>query len=181
VSREAPARAEVTVRALGGDEYQAAIPALAELLVDAVAGNASLNFMAGVTVDEAAAWWWTRAEDARSGWLTQFVAVDGDRIVGSTVLVRARNPNAPHRAEIGKVIVARSHRRRGIAAALMTAAEDRARADGRWLVMLDTVTGSAAARLYESLGWQRAGEIPFFALEPDGNLVGTTYYWKDLR
>ena len=65
------------------------------------------------------------------------------RIVGSTLLIRSRNPNSPHRAEIGKVLVLQSARRRGIATALMDAAEDRARADGRWMLLLDTVTGSA--------------------------------------
>ena len=63
----------------------------------------------------------------------------------------------------------------------MRAAEERAKADGRWLLMLDTETGSPAAALYEALGWQRSGEIPNFALTPDGELVSTTYYWKDLR
>ena len=48
-------------------------------------------------------------------------------------------------------------------------------------LLVDTVTGSAAANLYEGMGWQRAGDISWFATMPDGELVGTTYYWKDLR
>ena len=78
------------------------------------------------------------------------MALDDDRVVGSTLLIRSRNPNSPHRAEIGKVLVHSSARRRGIATALMAAAEERARADGRWMLMLDTVTGSAADAFYRS-------------------------------
>ena len=110
-----------------------------------------------------------------------FVARDGDRIVGSTLLDRSRNPNSPHRAEIGKVIVLRSARRQGVGRALMQAAEERARADGRWMLILDTVTGSPAAALYESLGWQTVGTIPAYALDTKGVPEAATYYFKDLR
>jgi GNAT superfamily N-acetyltransferase len=109
------------------------------------------------------------------------VARDGDEVIGCTLLARSTNPNSPHRAEIGKVIVRRSARRRGIGAALMDAAERQARVDGRWLLVLDTVTGEPPAAFYEALGWQAAGVIPNFALTPDGRLASTTYYWKDLR
>jgi GNAT superfamily N-acetyltransferase len=109
------------------------------------------------------------------------VATDRGRIVGSTLLIRAPQANAPHRAEIAKVLVHRDARRRGLGRALMLAAEARARADGRWLLFLDTVTGSPADRFYRSLGWHEAGPIPNFALDPDGGLMSATYFWKDLR
>ena len=116
------------------------------------------------------------------GTITVFVARDGDgRIVGSTLLERSVNPNSPHRAEIGKVIVHRSMRRRGLGRDLMAAAEERARAEGRWMLILDTVTGSAAAALYESLGWVTIGTIPAYALDVSGVPEAATYYYKDLR
>jgi ribosomal protein S18 acetylase RimI-like enzyme len=115
------------------------------------------------------------------GTITVFVARDGARIVGSTLLERSRNPNSPHRAEIGKVIVHRSMRRRGLGRALMEAAEERARTEGRWMLILDTVTGSAAAALYESLGWVTVGTIPGYALNVRGEPEAATYYYKDLR
>ena len=101
--------------------------------------------------------------------------------MGSTLLVRSVNQNSPHRAEIGKVIVLGSHRRRGLASALMRAAEDRARAEGRWLLVLDTVSGSAADAFYRSLGWQETGVVPNYALNPDGRPWAATFFWKDLR
>ena len=97
------------------------------------------------------------------------------------LLIRSPNPNSPHRAEIAKVIVHRSARRRGVATALMTAAETVARGEGRWLLVLDTETGSAAETFYRSTGWHEAGTIPDYALLTDGTLAPATWFWKDLR
>jgi len=183
------------IETLDPASYRAAIPGLAALLVDAVEGGASVNFLAGVTHDDAAAWWAARIVDIDAGTTTAFVAIERDtegvddlddrrrpgRIVGSTLLIRSRNANSPHRAEIGKVIVHRSARRRGLGRALMAAAEARARADGRWLLILDTEAGSAADALYRSLGWQVLGTMPNHAYRSDGVLAPTTYFWKDLR
>jgi GNAT superfamily N-acetyltransferase len=110
-----------------------------------------------------------------------FGAFVDERLVGSTLLARSTKQNSPHRAEIGKVIVLREMRRRGIAVALMRAAEERARAEGRWLLILDTVEGSAAETLYRKLGWHVTGIVPNYALLPDGTPAPATFFWKDLR
>jgi GNAT superfamily N-acetyltransferase len=178
-----------TIEALDLDAYLAAIPDLAALIVDAVEGGASVNFMAGVSLAEAAAWWTARVPDVADGSTTAFVARDrsgqaGDArgtVIGSTLLIRSRNANSPHRAEIGKVLVHRSARRLGLGRALMTAAEVRARVDGRWLLILDTEAGSGADAFYRSLGWQVLGTMPNHAYRSDGTLAPTTYFWKDLR
>lgn len=169
------------ISALDGRQYREALDGLAELLVDAVDNGAGVNFMAGVTVAEARAWWESRADGVESGMVVPIVARDGDRTVGSTVLMYAWNPNSPHRGEISKVLVHSSARRQGLGRALMEAAEARARADGRWLLVLDTVTGSEADAFYRSLGWHEVGVVPDFALMPDGQLTSTTYFWKDAR
>ena len=171
----------VTIRELDAAGYEAAIPDLAALLVDAVDSGAGVNFLAGVTADETAPWWTERIDQVRNGVISAFVALDDDRVVGSTLLIRSRNPNSPHRAEIGKVLVHSSARRRGIATALMAAAEERARAEGRWMLMLDTVTGSAADAFYRSQGWVELGVMPNHALATDGTPTPTTFFWKDLR
>jgi len=62
----------------------------------------------------------------------------------------------------------------------MEAAEREARAEGRTLLVLDTVTGDAAERLYERLGWMRVGVIPNYALYPDGRPCDTTVFYKEL-
>jgi len=46
--------------------------------------------------------------------------------------------------------------------------------------VLDSVTGGDAERLYERAGWQRVGVVPKYALMPDGEFCGTTFYCKQL-
>jgi ribosomal protein S18 acetylase RimI-like enzyme len=169
------------IEAVDAAAYEAALTGLGELLVDAVEHGASVSMMPGLTVEEAKSWWAARAAEVADGTTTPFVAFDNDLVVGSVLLIRARQPNAPHRAEIAKVIVHSNARRRGIGRALMSAAEALAKAEGRWLLILDTVPGSEADALYRSLGWHEAGTIPNFALLPNGEPGPTTYFWKDLR
>ena len=62
----------------------------------------------------------------------------------------------------------------------MRAAEATARECGKTLLVLDAVTGGDAARLYERLGWVRVGEIPGYALLPQGGLCSTTVFYRNL-
>ena len=183
-----------SIERLDADAYMAAIPDLTTLLVDAVEGGAGVNFLAGVDPADAESWWRERIGAVADGTITPVVAVGEDgRIVGSTLLIRSRNANSPHRAEIGKVIVLRTARRQGLARALMntlivkdtedylTAAEDLARSEGRWLLLLDTESGSAAEMLYLSMGWHEFGVVPDHSFSASGVLGPTTFFWKDLR
>ena len=88
--------------------------------------------------------------------------------------------NQPHRADVAKMQVHRRARRHGVGAALLRAVETEARNAGRTLLVLDTVTGSDAERLYSSLGWQRCGVIPDYALWPQGGLCSTTVFYRQL-
>jgi GNAT superfamily N-acetyltransferase len=125
-----------------------------------------------------------RHEQAGPGRCSAFAVGDQlERAVLEAVNGSARAikpPNQPHRADVSKVLVHRRARRRGIGAALMRAVEQTALACGKDLLVLDTVTGSAAQRLYERLGWVRVGDIPRFALLPTGEPCSTTYYYRDL-
>lgn len=107
-------------------------------------------------------------------------AFAGDRLVGTVQVILALPPNQPHRAEIAKLLVHRDARNRGVAPLLMERADAEARAEGKTLLVLDTVTGGTADRLYTRLGWTRVGEIPGYALYPDGRLCGSTIFWKAL-
>ena len=174
-------RAVIRIAALDAAAYAAAVRGLGELLVDAVEGGASVSMMPGLSLDEATSWWAARSAEVADGTTTPFVAFEGDRVIGSVLLIRARQPNAPHRAEIAKVLVHQTARRRGLGRALMQHAEDAARSEGRWLLILDTVPGSAADSLYRATGWNTAGTVPNFALLPNGEPGPTTFFWKDLR
>jgi ribosomal protein S18 acetylase RimI-like enzyme len=120
------------------------------------------------------------AEDVEQGRRLLLAAFLNGDVVGTVQVVLALPPNQPHRAEIAKLLVHRSARRRSIAQLLMERAEAEARAEGKTLLVLDTVTGDNAERLYERLGWTRVGVIPGYALYPDGRPCDTTVFWKAL-
>jgi ribosomal protein S18 acetylase RimI-like enzyme len=73
-----------------------------------------------------------------------------------------------------------SHRGRGVAKALMRAAERIAVERARTLLVLDTAADGGASTLYEGLGFTLAGVIPDYALKPHGGLTATIFYWKRL-
>ncbi len=109
------------------------------------------------------------------------LARSNGEIVGTVQLDMATPPNQPHRAEVRKLLVHPEVRRRGIACALMRALEDHARAAGRTLLTLDTVTGGNAEPLYLSMGYVAVGSLPGYALNFDSSkLEATTIMYKQL-
>jgi GNAT superfamily N-acetyltransferase len=172
--------AQIDVRRLASNELREHLDGLARVLHDCVAGGASVSYMAPFSHDEARAAFAGFAADAEQGRRLVLAAfADGD-LVGTVQVILALPPNQPHRGEIAKLLVHRSARRRGVAQRLMEHAEAEARAEGKTLLVLDTVTGDPAERLYEQLGWTKVGVIPGYALYPDGRPCDTTVFWKSL-
>ncbi|MBU7315621.1 GNAT family N-acetyltransferase [Paenibacillus oleatilyticus] len=148
---------------------------LAELLVDAVESGASVGFLPPLSKDEAVNYWKSALEPGIILWAAKL-----DRtIVGTVQLQLAQKKNAAHRAEIAKLMVHTRSRRNGIARALMQAAEERARAENRTLLVLDTRAGDPSNLLYRSLGYVEAGRIPRYARSADGSLNDTVFYYKE--
>ena len=166
------------VRRLDVGELGSQLDALAAVLADCVEGGASVSYMAPFSLEDArAAFQGFAADAARGGRVIVAAFLDG-RLVGTVQVLLALPPNQPHRAEIAKLLVHHSARRRGIAERLMEQAEVEARAEGRTLLVLDAVTDGDAARLYARLGWTTVGVIPDYALFPDGRFCDTTYFFK---
>jgi len=171
----------VTVRRLDAAQAAAAVDALAEVLIDCVEGGASVSFMQPMTREKSTAFWRTVAQGVAQGERALLVAEDAEgRIVGTVQLLMNLPENQPHRADVAKMLVHRRARRQGIAQQLMSAVDMTARKEGRTVLVLDTVTGGDAERLYARAGWQRVGEVPFYALMPDGQPCGTTFFYKTL-
>ncbi len=174
------------IRLLDAAEAEDRLSGLAALLVDAVSGGASVNFLAGFTHAEAEAFWRTQLPGLASGERHLLAALDAAApdaaggVLGTVVLTLAQQPNAPHRAEVGKMLVHTAARRQGLGRRLLAAAEDTARRHGRTLLMLDTEAGSAGERLYRACGWVALGVVPDHALRPDGRLAGTTVLYKQV-
>ncbi len=169
------------IRELDGAEALARVDELAEVLRDCVEGGASVGFMLPLAEGRPQAFWRQVAAGVAAGERHLFVAEDAaDRICGTLSLVIDMPDNQPHRADVSKMLVHRRMRRQGVAERLLKALEVKARELGRTTLVLDTVTGSDASRVYERLGWQRVGDIPNYALMPQGPLCSTTYYFKSL-
>lgn len=169
------------IRELDGAEALARVDELAAVLRDCVEGGASVGFMLPLAAGRPEAFWRKVAAGVAAGERHLFVAEDeAGRICGTLSLVVDMPDNQPHRADVSKMLVHRRARRQGVAERLLRAVESKALALGRTTLVLDTVTGSEASRVYERLGWQKAGDIPNYALMPDGPPCSTTYYFKPL-
>lgn len=157
------------------------IEQLAEVLLDCVEGGASVSFMHPLTRERAVAFWRGVAHGVAAGHRVLLVAQDFQGICGTVQLVFELPENQPHRADLAKMLVHRRARRQGVGAALLRAAEAAARESGKTLLVLDTVTGGEAERLYSRLGWVRVGVIPGYAFFPRGGLCSTTIFFRDLN
>jgi ribosomal protein S18 acetylase RimI-like enzyme len=172
---------QIEIRRLGAAEVRAQIDGLAAVLVDCVEGGASVRYMAPFSPAEARSAFEAVAGEVEQGRRLVLAAFAEEELVGTVQVALAMQPNSPHRAEIVQLLVKRSARRRGIAERLMAQAEREALAEGKTLLVLDTVTGDDAERLYERLGWTRVGVIPGYALYPDGRPCDSTVFWKELE
>jgi ribosomal protein S18 acetylase RimI-like enzyme len=155
----------------------AIIGLLSSILVEVVAEGGSVSLMHPLLPATADAFW-TEALTAAAGKRVVIAAWEGSTLVGTVTLPLDCPPNQPHRAEIAKLMTRCTHRGRGIARALMQAAEAEAIARRRTLQVLDTAVDGGAWPLYESLGSDLTGVIPDYALKPHGGLTGTRIYWK---
>jgi GNAT superfamily N-acetyltransferase len=169
---------QIEIRRLAPADVDEQLDALARVLADCVAGGASVSYMAPFSHEDARNAFAAFAAEAEQGRRLILAAfADGD-LVGTVQVILTLPPNQPHRGEIAKLLVHRSARGRGIAQRLMERAEAEARAEGKTLLVLDTVTGDPAERLYERMDWNRVGVIPGYALYPDGRPCDTTVFWK---
>jgi ribosomal protein S18 acetylase RimI-like enzyme len=167
---------KIEIRAL--DDSPPIRGALDAILIEAVADGASVSFMDPLAADEADAFWAGSLASAARDERVVLGAFDGEELVGTVTLLLDFPPNQPHRAEIAKLMTRLSHRGRGVATALMIAAERVAVDRGRTHLLLDTAAEGGASGFYEKLGFQRVGVIPDFALKPQGGLTATRFYWK---
>jgi GNAT superfamily N-acetyltransferase len=157
------------------------IEGLSDVLIDCVEGGASVSFLLPMSRAKAETFWRGVSASVARGERVVLAAEDETgAIVGTAQVILAQPENQPHRGDLAKMLVHRRARRRGVGAALLEAAERSALAAGKTLLVLDTASDDAE-RLYARQGWQRCGQIPNFALLPDGTPCATTYFFKRLR
>jgi GNAT superfamily N-acetyltransferase len=153
---------------------------LSDVLIDCVEGGASVSFLLPMSRAKAEAYWRSTSASVARGERLVLAAEDAaGAIVGTVQVILAQPENQPHRGDLAKMLVHRRARRRGIGAALLVAAERSALSAGKTLLVLDTASDDAE-RLYVRQGWQRCGQVPNYALWPDGTPCATTFYFKAL-
>jgi GNAT superfamily N-acetyltransferase len=177
---ESYAEGMIEIRELTPDEARARIGELADVLIDCVEGGASVSFMWPLGRAEAEGFFAKAADGVERGERILLAAFLDGRLVGTVQIVTATPPNQPHRADVAKLLVHRAARGQGIASRLMQGVEHASRRAGKTVLVLDTVTGGDAERLYLRLGWNRVGVIPNYALFPNGDYCDTTVFSKQL-
>ncbi|RAU37854.1 GNAT family N-acetyltransferase [Enterobacter sp. ECC-175] len=169
------------ITSLTRDGILSHIDALSAVLDNCVRGGASVSFMLPFTPEKARAFWLGVAESVGRGERTVLACFDEQNaLIGTVQLITDQPENQPHRADVAKLLVHDKARRQGAAMALMEALEAQAREQGKSVLMLDTATGSGAETFYQRAGWQKAGEIPRYALMPDGEMTATSLFYKFL-
>jgi len=144
------------IERVDGPAFDAVVPELAELLVDAVRSGATVGFLAEVTPDEAAAWWRSAVvSDVESGAVRFYAARDGAGVCGCVLVRREQKPNGAHRADVAKLLVHTRARSHGLGRALLSAAVEGATADGMSLLLLDVRPDTVAEQV--ARGEPRAG------------------------
>ena len=171
----------IAIRQLDAAEGRQYLGALADVLLDCVAGGASVSFMASLSKAEAEAFFAGVLEGVRKGERILLAAFAESKLVGTVQVLWATPPNQAHRADVAKLLVVREARGQGVGRRLMERAEEASREAGRSLLVLDTVAGDQAEKLYLRMGWTKTGVIPKYAVYPDGRWCDTSVLWKWLE
>jgi GNAT superfamily N-acetyltransferase len=151
---------------------------LTALLVDVVDHGGAVHFMAPLPPAEAQAFWDGALASMARGERLIFGAFDGDLLAGTVTVILQSPPNAPYRRELAKMMTLSSHRRRGVARALLRLAERESLKHGKTLLLLDTATEGGSSALYEAEGFILCGTVPDYAYWPHGGYCGTNFYYK---
>lgn len=163
--------------------FDDALEDLTDILHGCVHTGASIGFILPFSREDARAYWQDRVRpDLQAEALDLFVVYGEGHIQGTVQLIPAAMPNQPHRADVAKLLVHPDARRRGLGRALMAALQNRAIELGRTTLVLDTRSSDPSRLLYQTLGFEIAGEIPNYCRNPfEDRLEPTTYMYKDLR
>lgn len=156
------------------------IPSLCDILIETVGLGASVGFLAPLSFEDARAFWAGCGEALASSDRLMWGAWVGEELAGTVQLVVGMPGNQQHRVDLVKLMTLPRHRGHGIGAALTRTAEAEAIGLGKTLVVLDTVAGNPAQKLYERLGYEAAGVIPDYARSSAGPLEPTCIMFKRL-
>jgi GNAT superfamily N-acetyltransferase len=169
----------MVIEILDQDKARTYLDDLSEMLVQVVKAGASIGFLDTITKDDARHFWEETIASLSSGRRVWLVAKDdANKVIGTAQFEVGARDNGTHRAEVQKVMVHPEARKQGVARALMVELEQLASEHNLKTLVLDTTLGEAAEKMYSKLGYVRVGEIPDFAVYPDGRLHPTVIFYK---
>lgn len=147
---------------------------LVDLLIQVVQSDASIGFLPPLSKAESERYW----DGVVGPDVILFIATLNNVVVGTVQLHLCAKQNGSHRAEIAKLMTHPDYQRKGIGRLLMQKAEQRAKQEGRTLIVLDTREGDVSNQLYASIGYIQAGRIPGYAISANGERDATVFYYK---
>ncbi|MEZ5934020.1 MAG: GNAT family N-acetyltransferase [Alphaproteobacteria bacterium] len=171
----------IVVRAMAPTEAEERMRGLVALLIDSVEGGASIGFHYPLAPEKAETFWQRWIDEVAAGQRRLLIAEHGETIVGCVMLALPAFENGFNRADVQKLLVLRSYRRRGIARRLMIGLETLGRDLGRRLLVLDSSTDTDGNHFYSATGWTHVGDVPDYASLPDGRLHPTSLFYKQLE
>lgn len=173
---------EIRVKVLTEQTLTSSMPGLVDILLESVQSGASVGFLDALDASQAQFYWQGVVQRVGKFELKLLAAFVDEKLAGTVQLILSPQPNQPHRAEVAKLLVSPRFRRLGIASRLMQRVEALAHELDRDLLVLDTLSGTGAEKLYFGLGWIKVGEIPRYALLPTGGEpLPTSIFYKDLK
>ncbi|MEP6621661.1 MAG: GNAT family N-acetyltransferase [bacterium] len=170
----------IDIRPIPAPEIESRVPALTALLAEAINDGASLGFLPPLDVQDGRNYWISLSQEIRSGARVLLAAFSDEHLIGAAQLALPQWPNARHRAEIQKVMVAGSMRGRGVGTMLMSALHDVARRRGRHLLLLTARHGDRSQTFYASLGYRAVGVVPGYTLGPQGERYDNVNLYHEL-
>lgn len=116
------------IEQLSEEQARPLLPQLVALLQDSVHNGSSVGFLPPLTFEAAEEYWLETLDEVARGKRILLVSSEGADVTGAVQLALATKQNGLHRAEVQKLVVHTGFRNRGIARALLGAAEESARA-----------------------------------------------------
>jgi GNAT superfamily N-acetyltransferase len=155
------------------------IEPLSLLLTESVRDGASLSFLPSIEMRKAEEYW-RGIMMALSPFRKLWVVWLDDKVIGTTQLISSEKENSRHRGSREKTMILKGFRGLGVATKLEKFVDDYAVKTGHRLLLMDSMVGSDAARLYSTLGWICFGEVPDFAVDGQGRPYHMAFFYKQL-
>jgi GNAT superfamily N-acetyltransferase len=167
--------------------YHASLRDLLQICVNSEPASSSIGFHSPLSDEEADDYWLDVASKLDQAPRTMYLLTLTASSESGDVLATAQIHIVPkvthrHRAEVAKLLVHPSARRRGVATAMMDFVEKYARDElDREMLNLDTAVGTSAVKFYRRTGWTEWGVCPEYAEFADGRRGSAMFFVKFIR